>query len=130
MVAWGELCGGKVGGGGEKVLTRFVVVPLVVLFVVFLVVLLCGFQANMDGAVNGMKARIQALQGKLKNKKLKQRSAVEDELKHLVEQMGAAQHDIDENEGKTRGLLSQKQKLTNKINAKKSSLTKFRSGAL
>jgi len=102
----------------------------VVLFVVFLVVLLCGFQANMDGAVNGMKARIQALQGKLKNKKLKQRSAVEDELKHLVEQMGAAQHDIDENEGKTRGLLSQKQKLTNKINAKKSSLTKFRSGAL
>tara|TARA_B110000091_G_scaffold178154_1_gene193785 strand:+ start:131 stop:520 length:390 start_codon:yes stop_codon:yes gene_type:complete len=129
-VAWGELCGGKVGGGGEKVLTRFVVVPLVVLFVVFLVVLLCGFQANMDGAVNGMKARIQALQGKLKNKKLKQRSAVEDELKHLVEQMGAAQHDIDENEGKTRGLLSQKQKLTNKINAKKSSLTKFRSGAL
>jgi chromosome segregation ATPase len=88
------------------------------------------FQANMDGAVNGMKARIQALQGKLKNKKLKQRSAVEDELKHLVEQMGAAQHDIDENQGKTRGLLSQKQKLTNKINAKKSSLTKFRSGAL
>ena len=130
MVAWGELCGGKVGGVGEKVLTRFVVLHLVVLFVVFLVVLLCGFQANMDGAVNGMKARIQALQGKLKNKKLKQRSAVEDELKHLVEQMGAAQHDIDENEGKTRGLLSQKQKLTNKINAKKSSLTKFRSGAL
>ena len=130
MVAWGELCGGKVGGGGEKVLTRFVVFHLVVLFLVFLVVLLCGFQANMDGAVNGMKARIQALQGKLKNKKLKQRSAVEDELKHLVEQMGAAQHDIDENGGKTRGLLSQKQKLTNKINAKKSSLTKFRSGAL
>ena len=127
MVAWGELCGGKVGGGGEKVLTRFVGLHLVVLL---LVVLLCGFQANMDGAVNGMKARIQALQGKLKNKKLKQRSAVEDELKHLVEQMGAAQHDIDENEGKTRGLLSQKQKLTNKINAKKSSLTKFRSGAL
>ena len=126
-MAWGELCGGKVGGGGEKVLTRFVGLHLVVLL---LVVLLCGFQANMDGAVNGMKARIQALQGKLKNKKLKQRSAVEDELKHLVEQMGAAQHDIDENEGKTRGLLSQKQKLTNKINAKKSSLTKFRSGAL
>ena len=126
-MAWGELCGGKVGGGGEKVLTRFVGLHLVVLL---LVVFLCGFQANMDGAVNGMKARIQALQGKLKNKKLKQRSAVEDELKHLVEQMGAAQHDIDENEGKTRGLLSQKQKLTNKINAKKSSLTKFRSGAL
>ena len=130
MVAWGELCGGKVGGGGEKVLTRFVVLHLVVHLVLLLVVFLCGFQANMDGAVNGMKARIQALQGKLKNKKLKQRSAVEDELKHLVEQMGAAQHDIDENEGKTRGLLSQKQKLTNKINAKKSSLTKFRSGAL
>ena len=99
-------------------------------FFFFLWFFFVDWQANMDGAVNGMKARIQELQVKLQNKKLKKRSAVEDELKHLVEQMGAAQHDIDENEGKTTGLLSQKKKLTNKINAKKSSLTKFRSGAL
>ena len=119
MVARDELGKLVVGGGdgtdafcGSSSLSFFFF-----FFFFFLWFFFVDWQANMDGAVNGMKARIQELQVKLQNKKLKKRSAVEDELKHLVEQMGAAQHDIDENEGKTTGLLSQKKKLTNKINA-------------
>jgi chromosome segregation ATPase len=84
----------------------------------------------MDGAIKKIKTRVEELQGKLQNKNLKQRKAVEDELKHMLEQMTSAQHDIDENQGKAQSLLSRKTNLTNKMNAKKASLEKFKSGAL
>jgi len=88
----------------------------------------------MDGALNKVKSRVDQLQTQLQpsNKKLKgsARSDAESELKHLVDQMGAAQHDIESNKGKTQQLLSQKQNLSQKIEAKKNSLAKFKSGAL
>ena len=86
----------------------------------------------MDGAVQKIKSRVEELQGQLAGNKIKKskRGNVELELKHLIEQAASAQHDIDANQGKTQQLLSQKENLSNKVNAKKQSLAKFKSGAL
>merc|ERR1712166_1573666 len=86
--------------------------------------------ANMDGAMKQIKSRVDDLQNSMNKLKGNKKQNAEAELKHLMQQMASAQSDIDSNQGTTQSLLSKKQQLSSKLNAKKKSLEKFKSGAL
>ena len=77
-----------------------------------------------------IKSRVDDLQNSMNKLKGNKKQNAEAELKHLMQQMASAQSDIDANQGTTQSLLSKKQQLNSKLNAKKKSLEKFKSGAL
>ena len=81
------------------------------------------WQSDVNNAIKELTSRVNALQASLKKKKDSKKEA---ELKKLTKAMFDAQAEKDGLEGKTGDLMRRKTDLSNKLQAKRASLEKYR----